>query len=291
MRVLILGASGMLGSAAYKVFGEAEQFEVIGALRSPAARRALPEDGRRRLRIGVDVENFDSVIRAFADVRPDLVLNCIGVIKQLDSGKDPLAAIPLNALLPHRLAALCRACGARLIHVSTDCVFTGRKGMYQEQDAPDAEDLYGRSKLLGEAAGPEAVTLRTSIIGEELFGGANGLVGWFLSQRGSVKGFRRAIFSGFPTVTLARIMRDVLAPRPELSGLFHVSSAPINKYELLGLVARAYERDIEIVPDDALVIDRSLDSKRFQAASGFAPPPWPALVEEMRAASPFWARN
>jgi dTDP-4-dehydrorhamnose reductase len=179
--------------------------------------------------------------------------------------------------------------GARLIHVSTDCVFTGQKGLYTEADLPDALDLYGRSKLMGEVDAANAITLRTSIIGEELAGGANGLVGWFLAQKGTVKGYRRAVFSGFPTVRLARIMRDVVAPRPDLHGLFHVSADPINKFDLLCLVRDAYGRDTEIIPDEALVIDRSLDSQRFRTATCFQPTSWPDLIDEMRAASSHYA--
>jgi dTDP-4-dehydrorhamnose reductase len=228
----------------------------------------------------VDVENSDSLAALFARVRPNLVINCIGLVKQLAEADDPLAAIPINSLLPHRLARLCDVAGARLVHVSTDCVFSGTKGMYREEDYPDANDLYGRSKYLGEVDYPHAVTLRTSIIGHEL-GGAHGLIGWFLSQQGGVKGFTKAVFSGLPTVELARVIRDHVLPHPELRGTYHVSAAPIDKFELLTLVAKAYGRAIEITPDARLVIDRSLDSTRFRQATGYQPPPWPELIRRM----------
>lgn len=284
IRVLILGATGMLGSAAYRVFGEDDRFQVIGAVRSEAARRYLPETERQSLLTGVEADSQDSLVRAFAEAKPDVVINCIGVIKQLQAASDPLHTLPINALLPHRLAALCRLAGARLIHVSTDCVFSGAKGGYTEADTPDATDLYGLSKLLGEVDGPHAITLRTSLIGPELGGGGNGLVGWFLNQSGRVKGFRKAVFSGFPTVVLAKIMRDAVVPDRSLSGVFHLSAEPINKYDLLALVRDAWGKTIEIEPDDNLVIDRSLNSDRFRRATGFAPAPWPDLVREMRAA-------
>lgn len=281
VRVLVLGASGMLGNAVLRLLADSPGFAVAGTVRSAGAQRLLPAPLRERLIAGIDIENADSLARAFAEAKPDVVVNCIGVVKQLAEADDPLAAIPINALLPHRLARLAAVAGARLVHVSTDCVFSGARGMYTEADFPDANDLYGRSKYLGEVDYPNAVTLRTSIIGHEL-ASAHGLVGWFLAQQGGVKGFRRAVFSGLPTVELARVIRDHVVPDRELHGLWHVSATPINKYELLKLVAEAYGRDIEIAPDERLVIDRSLDSSRFRGRTGYQPPAWPDLVRRMR---------
>jgi dTDP-4-dehydrorhamnose reductase len=208
-------------------------------------------------------------------VRPGVVVNCIGLVKQLAAADDPLQALPINSLLPHRLAWLCSLIGARLVHISTDCVFNGRKGGYRETDPSDAEDLYGRSKFLGEVAYSHTITLRTSII-------AHGLVAWFLSQNGRVKGYRRAIFSGLPTVELSRVVRDVVLPRSDLAGLYHVAAAPIAKFDLLTIVAAAYGTDAVIDPDDSVVIDRSLDAGRFRQATGYVAPPWPELVARMR---------
>ncbi len=205
----------------------------------------------------------------------------MGLVKQLDGAEDPLSAIPINSLLPHRLARLCDLVGARLIHMSTDCVFDGHNGRYTESDVSNAQDLYGRSKYLGEVDYPHAVTLRTSIIGHEL-GSQRGLVDWFLSQNQAVKGFTRAIFSGLPTVELARLMRDFVVPNPGLSGVYHVSAEPIDKYSLLKLLAEVYGKTITIEPDDKLVIDRSLDSTRFRQATGYQPAAWPELVRQMR---------
>ena len=281
-RVLVLGASGMLGNAVLRFFAQSAGFDVAGSARSASTLAQLPADLRERVVTGVDVENVDSLARLFAQVRPDVVINCIGLVKQLAEADDPLLAIPINALLPHRLARLCQVAGARFVHVSTDCVFTGAKGMYREEDPADAQDLYGRSKHLGEVDYDNAVTLRTSIIGHEL-ASAHGLVGWFLAQTGQVRGFTRAVFSGLPTVELARVIRDHVLPRPELRGLHHVSAAPIAKFDLLQLVAQAYGRTTVIVPDDRLVIDRSLDSTRFRQITGYAPPAWPELVRAMHA--------
>jgi dTDP-4-dehydrorhamnose reductase len=280
MKALVLGVSGMLGNAVFRLFADTPGIDVVGTARSGAVTSRFREDLRSRILTGVDVEQLDSLTRTFASARPDVVVNCIGLVKQLAEADDPLAALPINAILPHRLARLCELAGARLVHVSTDCVFLGTRGMYKESDAPDAQDLYGRSKLLGEVDYPHAVTLRTSIIGHEL-GSAHGLVGWFLSQRGSVRGYTKAIFSGLPTVELAAVIRDRVLAAPSLRGLYHVAAAPIAKYELLRLVASAYGKSTEIVPDDRVVIDRSLDGSRFSEATGYMAPPWPELVRRM----------
>jgi len=281
-RLLVLGASGMLGNAVLRWFEQDGGVQVFGSVRSLGSVKGLQAKAPgARFVPGVDVESLDSLTRLFAQVRPDLVVNCIGVVKQLAEADDPLTAIPINALLPHRLARLCQVAGARLIHVSTDCVFSGARGGYVESDASDAYDLYGRSKLMGEVDYENAITLRTSIIGHEL-ASAHGLVGWFLAQQGPVRGFTKAVFSGLPTVELARVIQQHVIPYPELHGTYHVSVAPINKYELLKLVAAAYGRSNEIAADDKLVIDRSLNSERFRAATGYVPPSWPELVQRMR---------
>lgn len=284
MKVLVLGVTGMLGQAVFRVFGRDAEHDVWGTLRSASALRHFPADCQSRLIPGIDVLDQDALTSVLARVRPDVVINCVGLIKQLADAKDPLTALPINAMLPHRLARLCTLVGARLIHVSTDCVFSGRKGGYLESDISDAEDLYGKSKYIGELHDlPHAITLRTSIIGHEL-GSAYALVDWFLSQQGEVRGFTKAIFSGLPTVELARVMKDFVVPHPELNGLYHVAAAPIAKLDLLQKVAEQYGKQIEIQPDDSLVIDRSLDGSRFAAATGYKAPSWPELIRKMHAA-------
>lgn len=280
-KVLVLGATGMLGNAMFRVFAQSEGFIAFGTLRGsvPPARLAASAGGE--LVCGVDVENSDRLTGLLGDLRPDVVVNCIGIVKQLSLAEDPLATLPINSLLPHRIARLCALVGSRLVHFSTDCVFSGSRGNYTEQQIPDANDLYGRSKYLGEVDYPHAVTLRTSIIGHELHG-ARSLISWFLAQEGRVRGYSRAVFSGLPTVEMARVVRDLVLPRTELRGLYHVSADPIDKHSLLGLVAAAYGKAIEIEADDRLIIDRSLDSTRFRAATGYRSPPWPELVQSMR---------
>jgi dTDP-4-dehydrorhamnose reductase len=279
-RVLVLGATGMLGNAVLRFFVAQGLHTVMGSTRSRDSSWLLPANVRDRLIAGVDVENLDSLTGLFSKVQPDVVINCVGLVKQLAAANDPLLAIPINALLPHRLAHLCGVARARLLHVSTDCVFSGRKGGYREEDVPDAEDLYGRSKLLGEVTYPHTVTLRTSIIGHEL-DSAHGLVGWFLAQQSGVRGYRKAIFSGLPTVELARVMHDLVIPATDLHGLYHVAAEPIDKYTLLRHVAREYGKAIEITPDDQLRIDRSLEAARFAAATGYTAPAWPELIARM----------
>lgn len=270
----------MLGNAVLRFFAKSPGCWVVGSVRSPVALERLPIGLREHIVSGVDVERVDDLIRLFADTRPNVVVNCIGLVKQLADADNPLVVIPINSLLPHRLAWLCSATGARLIHISTDCVFSGKKGMYREEDPSDALDFYGRSKYLGEVDYPHAVTLRTSLIGHEL-NSSHGLIGWFLAQEGSVKGFERAVFSGLPTVEMARVMRDFIVPNPRLRGIYHVAGQPINKYELLKLIAAVYGKTIQIIPDRQMVIDRSLNPDRFQTATGYTAPDWLELVKRM----------
>lgn len=280
MRVLVLGVTGMLGQAMFRLLGAAPGFAVFGTARCPASATPLPTSLVARVVWNVEALEPAILERAVSDLRPDVVVNCIGLVKQRSAAEDPLLALPLNAMLPHRLARLCDEIGARLIHFSTDCVFSGRGGGYRETDPPDPVDLYGRSKLLGELDAPHAVTLRTSIIGPELRH-RTGLLEWFLAQQGPVAGFKRVVFSGLPTVELASVVRDLVLPRETLCGLFHVAADPIDKCSLLRLIAARYEKRITIEPRDEPVIDRSLDASAFRAATGYTAPSWGELVHRM----------
>jgi dTDP-4-dehydrorhamnose reductase len=228
----------------------------------------------------VDVRAFEGIERAVADHNPQVVVNAVGIVKQREDSSDAVAAIEVNALLPHRLITLCRRHNARLIHISTDCVFSGRRGQYTEDDVPDAADLYGRSKLLGEVSDPPALTLRTSIIGPEL-ARKSSLLEWFLAQQGTISGFRKAIFSGFTTAELARIIGMLIAKHPDATGLFHVSSQPISKYDLLSLIRDRLHLSTIIQPESKFECDRSLDSTRFRTCFGYRPPSWEAMVDEL----------
>jgi dTDP-4-dehydrorhamnose reductase len=281
-RVLVLGAAGMLGHTLFERLSDRPGLEVHATVRDPAALAARTAPERLpAIRAGIDASRFDDLVRVVDEVRPTVLVNAIGIVKQVPAAKDPIASVEINALLPHRLARLCADRGVRLVHVSTDCVFSGMKGGgYTEDDPPDPTDLYGRTKALGEPADGRALTLRTSIVGHEL-GTRHGLVEWFLGQERTAPGFRRAIFSGLPTVELGRVIGDVVLLHPGLSGTYHVSSAPISKLELLEIIARQYGKRIDIVPSDEPVIDRSLDSSRFRAATGYRPPSWEELVGAM----------
>lgn len=281
MRILVLGVSGMLGSAVFRILAQSPLLEVWGSARSSSVKRYFSHDLASQIITGIDVENIDCLMSALKQVRPELIVNCVGLVKQLEKADDPLYALPINSLLPHRLANLCALVNARMVHVSTDCVFSGAKGNYRESDLPDANDLYGRSKLLGEVDYPHAITLRTSIIGHEL-NSSHGLISWFLSQQGCVNGFTEAIFSGLPTCELARIIRDFIIPNPKIHGVYHVASQPISKYDLLSNVNKEYSKNLIIESDNRLKINRSLNAKRFFEATGYLAPPWPQLIAQMR---------
>lgn len=290
MRVLILGGSGMLGHKVYQVLRKTLETSVTLRNRDSRAARLPglfdPED----IIDGVDARDPATVRRAIDRADPEVVVNCIGIIKQQPAAHDPIASISVNALLPHVLAEHCAARGTRLIHISTDCVFSGQSGRYTEDDLPDPPDLYGRSKLLGEVCGPGALTLRTSIIGREL-DGQLGLVEWFLAEPGPVvRGYTRAIFSGLPTLALAQVIARVIHDYPGASGLYHVAAEPIAKFDLLRLLQEAYDTAVTLEPFPAVQIDRSLDGSRFTALTGFRAAPWPDLVAAMAADPAPYAR-
>lgn len=280
-KLLILGGTGMIGHGLFYELSKCEDLNVFATARSDNnLEHWFPPELRQKIRVNVDADNFDTVVRAMASIQPNIVINCIGLIKQLPLANDPLSAITSNSLLPHRVSLLCRTAGARMIQVSTDCIFNGSKGNYTEADPSDAIDPYGRSKSLGEVEYPHYVTLRTSIIGHELKGKL-GLIEWFLAQKGTINGFTHSIYSGIPTVEFARVIKEYVLPNPQLSGLYHVSAEPISKYDLLNLVAKRYSKKIEIKPFDDFYSDRSLDSSRFREATRYRPPFWEELVDMM----------
>ncbi len=278
--VLIMGATGMLGNTLFRFFSKENGFQTFGTVRSKQYLRLFSESYNSRLIPKIDVFSKKSLDRVFLISKPDVVINCVGIVKQLSASYDPIMAIPINSLFPHQLMKLCDKSNSRLIHISTDCVFSGKKGMYTELDVPDADDIYGRSKLLGEVNYKNSITLRTSIIGHELSSNRS-LIDWFLSQSGSIKGYSKAIFSGIPTVELAKLILKYVIPNKELHGLFHVSSNPINKYDLLKLVSEVYKKRIDIIEDQSLIIDRSLDSSKFRSLTDFEPLDWKNLVQSM----------
>src|SRR5688572_6299437 len=247
MRVLILGGAGMLGHRLWKHLHT--KHDVWVTLRRPfSSYSRFGLFDRERTIEGFDAANTQHLLKAVKTAAPDVVINCIGIIKQLKESHDIALSLEINALFPHRLADVTQLAGARLVHISTDCVFSGKKGNYTETDTSDAEDIYGKTKFLGEISYPNCITLRTSIIGHELET-KSGLIEWFLREQGKeVKGFRRAIYSGFTTIEMVRII-ELVGIRPTgLDGLWQVSSEPINKFELLKLAQEHYKWEGTVVP-------------------------------------------
>ncbi len=281
-RVLIFGAAGMLGHKLYQIFEE--HYDIWGIVRTSYSSYAkYGIYSPKNIIGGIDVLNFESVVMAVADVKPDIVINCIGIIKQLKEAKNPILSLRINSLFPHQMANLCRASGARFFHISTDCVFDGKKGMYTERDPSNATDLYGRTKFLGEINQDGCLTIRTSIIGRELYT-TRGLVEWFLSNKGGkVRGFQKAIYTGFTTIALANIIKDIIENHPDLSGLYQISSGPIDKFSLLNMIKDAFGVSVEIEPESQTCIDRSLDSARFREKTGFKPSSWEKMISDMAA--------
>ena len=279
MRILILGGDGMLGHQLLIAYQQRHDVRVT-------LRRDLNDYASYGLfntensYTGIDVRNNDRLVEVFSEFHPEAVINAVGIIKQRAEAIDAIPSLEINALLPHRLAVLCKATGSRLVQMSTDCVFSGKKGNYIETDESDAQDLYGKTKYLGELHENHCLTLRTSIIGLEL-SRRKSLVEWFLAQRGTIKGYKKAIFSGFTTIELSRVIEKLLVSHPDASGLYNLASSSINKYELLLLLKKKLGLDINIEADDSLKIDRSLNSMQFNEKFNYTPPAWEKMIEEL----------
>lgn len=283
--ILVLGGTGMLGHKMYQVLRQrlSRVYCMVRATSDDPALREIDLFQNSSVLHGFDAMELSAIERVLREIRPAVVVNCIGVIKHRDEAADALRSITINALLPHRLAQLLSGWGGRLIHFSTDCVFSGQTGHYREVDFADARDLYGRTKYLGEVSGPGSVTLRTSIIGRELFYGAS-LLEWFRSQNHrKVKGFKRAFYSGVTTNWIAQLVADIIENQPDLSGLYQVTSQTITKFDLLSMLREAYRLDIDIVPDEEFWCDRSMSGEKFTQATGYVCPPWPELVAQLAA--------
>lgn len=280
MKILVLGASGMIGSAVYKKLHADSSLRVYGGMRDLGSAKFFHASLQKDIVNSGDLTSKDQIPRLLAKVKPEVVINCAGLTKHRNEANNPEIAIPINGTMPHQFALACNDGGIRFIHISSDCVFSGSKGMYLESDLPDASDLYGKSKALGEVVSGNALTLRTSTIGHELHT-KYGLLEWFLSQNNECVGFSKAIFSGLPSVVFAEVIKDFVLPSTNLVGLYQVSAEPINKYELLKLIANIYGKKIEIKQDCEFTIDRSLNYEKFRSATGYTPAAWPELIETM----------
>jgi len=283
MKILVLGGDGMLGHKMFQTLSARYPdtcCSVRGSIEEPFYRR-IDLFRREKILEKVDAMDLPALGRTLREVRPAYIVNCVGVIKQREEAKAAVPSITLNALLPHKLAEFAEEWDGKVIHFSTDCVFSGKRGGYTEDDPSDAEDLYGKSKYLGEATAGNAITLRTSIIGREL-SHFRSLLEWFLAQKGkTIRGFRRVIYSGVTTNYLARRVGDLIGDHPHLSGLYQVTSAPISKHDLLCLLRDAFRLDVKIVPDEQEVSDRSMVGDRFMKATGYVCPPWPDLASDL----------
>lgn len=282
MKVLILGATGMLGHKLVQVLnGKFDTWAGVRADFASIERFGIFE--KDNTVTGVSAEDLNSVEKALETVQPNVVINAVGIVKQKKTSKDVVQMLEVNSIFPHRLAELGTKYGYRMITISTDCVFAGTRGNYSEDDQPDALDLYGQSKHFGEILSENCLTIRTSIIGREL-ATRQGLLEWFIGQQGKkVDGYTKAIFSGFPTVVFADIIVDIIGNYPNLSGVFHVSGEPISKFDLLNKIKEKLQIDVEVARFDDFVIDRSLDSTRFRGQTGFSPATWDEMIDRIAA--------
>jgi dTDP-4-dehydrorhamnose reductase len=280
VKVLVFGADGMLGHQMVQRL--APSHEVVATVRKPPNAIVMAALKGARLITGVDVR-LPRALDLVVDEQPHAVVNAAGIVKQREAAMDSVESIQVNGLFPHQLAGVCRQADARLIQISTDCVFSGVRGDYREEDTPDPVDLYGRTKLVGEVSGPGCLTIRTSMIGLEL-ANFSSLIEWFLRQRGEVPGYRRVKWNGLTTIELARLIDHLVSDQPELHGVWHVSGQTVSKYDLLASLAAMLGRDVALVPDDKVVIDRSLNSERFKSAVGYDAPSCDAMLSELAAA-------
>ena len=280
MRLIILGGSGMLGHTLWERLSRRfpDTYTTIRKGKGDYGNDRLY--GSDRVIDHIDAMDFPILEGALRVIKPDLILNCIGITKRREEPQNSIPSITLNAVLPHQLAKASADLNAKLIHFSTDCVFDGKTGHYSDDATTDATDLYGRTKALGEVTGNNILTLRSSFIGKELHEGTE-LLEWFLSQKNIVRGFKKAIYTGLTTLELCRVIEKLLFDYPDASGLYNVSSEPINKFDLLRLIGEKMHRSVEIIPDESFHCDRSLDSERFRRDFGYTPPSWTKMVEEL----------
>lgn len=271
----------MLGHKVFQVFNEEYETHASFLCLSDytSAFPVYREVPASRIHLGVNALDFVALNSLIDDVKPDIVVNCIGLIKQLEEASDYILAIKMNSVLPHNLAKICSEHGARLVHVSTDCVFSGDKGNYTEEDPSDVMDLYGKSKSLGEVNYAPHLTVRTSIIGREWVR-STALLEWFLAQKGkTVRGYKNAIYTGFTTDSIAGLIKKTVTVRPDLTGLWHVSSNPVSKLDLITRIRDAWGLNIEIEPFEDVPCDRSLDSSKFFNETGFLRPTWEYMIK------------
>ncbi len=279
MRILILGGDGMLGHQLFKQLKSSHDVRVTLRQHLDLYKKFMLFSTENTYP-DIDVRSPGKIAEVLTDFHPDAVVNAIGIVKQLSEANESIPSLEINALFPHRLALLCKNINARMIHLSTDCVFSGKKGNYKESDRSDADDLYGRTKFLGEITEKRCLTLRTSMIGQEL-SRKKSLLEWFMAQNESVHGYKKFIFSGFTTLELSRVIENMILNYPDTSGIYHVSSEPISKFDLLSLIKANLKLPIEIIPEESFACDRSLDSSKFRQEFNYNPPSWEEMIDEL----------
>ena len=280
MRILILGGTGMLGHKLWEYFSGRfpDTFTTIRQSLNSCEAGGLFNSSR--VIDSVDASDFLELTGVIKCVRPDFILNCIGVTKRREEASEAIHAIILNALLPHKLVEWGKNNSAKVINFSTDCVFDGEQGNYTEENSTNATDLYGKTKALGEIQGNNALTLRSSFIGTELGAGTE-LLEWFLSQTETVHGFKNAIYSGFTTLELSRIIEGIVVHHPGANGVYNISSDPISKFDLLMLIRNEMHLNVDVIPDETFQCNRSLDSTKFRKEFNYTPPTWKAMIAEL----------
>lgn len=280
MKILVLGASGMIGLAVYNHLVKNKNFKVIGTTTKSNAKKIIENQNKLNSLVLFDFlkdKNIENLIRS---INPNIIINCVGIIKQSSLITNKINTIFLNSILPNKLSILAFKHGIKLIQISTDCVFSGKVGSYVESDNPDPIDTYGRTKLIGETINNNSLTLRTSLVGHELFS-KNGLLEWFLSQKNECIGFKNAFFSGFTTNAFAKVLETILLNQKELKGLYHISSNIISKYDFLEKINKEYKKNIKINPDHSFNINRSLNSSALQKKISYNVEPWDVMIREM----------
>jgi dTDP-4-dehydrorhamnose reductase len=282
VKVLVLGATGMLGHVLFTNLVRNNKFEAFGTIRSEESKSLFSKALAKKLLLFNNINNDMCLSDLFSQIRPNIVINCIGIVKQSDMINDKIETIMINSIFPQKLAEMCDVYGAKLIHISTDCVFSGENKLpYTEMDEAVPEDIYGQTKLLGEVNNfSNALTIRTSIIGPELRT-KQGLLEWLLSREDKCAGFSMSLFSGFPTCVFADILENIVLNRQDLKGLYHIASDSISKYDLLVLINKEYEKNISIIPSSMPITFRVLDSRKFIEATGFRSEPWPTMIKKM----------
>lgn len=281
MKVLIFGVTGMLGHQMFKYFCENTCLEVFGVVRSPFDRQLFPNYTSYNIPILDDIYSSDKISKLLFEYNPDVVINCIGAVKQAEHLK-PIDFIKVNSVFPHLLNGLTSIRNIRIIHFSTDCVFGEGPGTFTENDTPICKDIYGRSKLLGEITNCDlSMTIRTSIVGRELKN-KYGLLEWFLNSGNVVRGYTNSYFTGLSTIRVSEVVGDIILSNKIYSGLYHLAAEKISKFELLLLFNDHFNLEKNIVPY-ALEgkIDRSLDGTKLANKINLPKISWKQMVKKL----------